>query len=65
MQAEVMEDEAVPMAATPLAATGADEAVVETVVTPDDEGNYIISAAAPRGRRAGCRHRGDHRRSQR
>lgn len=46
VQAEVMEDEAVPMAATPLAATGADEAVVETVVTPDDEGNYIIPAAA-------------------
>lgn len=46
VQAEVMEDEAVPMAATPLAATGADEAVVETVVTPDDEGNYVIPAAA-------------------
>lgn len=46
VQAEVMEDETVPMAATPLAATGTDEAVVETVVSPDDEGNYVIPAGA-------------------
>lgn len=45
-EAEVVEDDATPMAATPLADTGAEAEVVETVAVPDENGVYTIPAAA-------------------
>lgn len=44
--AEVVEDNATPMEATPLADTGAEDEVIETVVTPDENGAYVIPAGA-------------------
>lgn len=60
-EAEVVEDDATPMAATPLADTGAEAEVVETVAVPDENGVYTIPGCSTGGRsRAGYHHRGHH-----
>lgn len=45
-ETEVVEDDATPMAATPLADTGTEEEAVEAVAVPDENGVYTIPAAA-------------------